>query len=95
LSLAADLLALGVTVNAIDPGPIDTGWMTADLRASLASASPAGRLARPDDLASVVRLLCADAAAGITGRIIRIQAAGVVDGLKRELADNRSRALRG
>ena len=85
LTLAAELEASGVAVNAIDPGPIDTGWMTADLRASLASASPAGRLARPEDLAVVVRLLCQDAARSITGRVIRIQSEGVVDNLKSEL----------
>ena len=28
LSLAADLVTPGVAVNAIDPGPIDTGWMS-------------------------------------------------------------------
>jgi len=86
LSLAADLLTLGVTVNAIDPGPIDTGWMTADVRARLTSASPTGSLARPEDLSSVVRLLCAETAAGITGRIIRIQSEGAVESLKPELA---------
>jgi 3-oxoacyl-[acyl-carrier protein] reductase len=85
LTLAAELVASGVAVNAIDPGPIDTGWMTADLRASLASASPAGRLARPEDLAVVVRLLCQDAARSITGRVIRIQSEGVVENLEREL----------
>ena len=59
--------------------------MTADLRASLASASPAGRLARPEDLAVVVRLLCDDVAGSITGRIVRIQSEGVVEKLKSEL----------
>ena len=89
LSLAADLATSGVAVNAVDPGPIDTGWMTADLRASLASASPTKGLARPEDVAVVVRLLCGDAAAGITGRIVRIQFEGVVERLKSELADLR------
>lgn len=87
LSLAAELLTSGVTVNAVDPGPIDTGWMTADVRTSLASASPTGSLARPKDLASVVRLLCTDAAAGVTGRIVRIQSESEVEDLKRELAN--------
>jgi 3-oxoacyl-[acyl-carrier protein] reductase len=92
LSLAADVLPLGVTVNSIDPGPIDTGWMTPDLRTTLAALSPTGSLARPADLASVVRLLCEDAAAGVTGRLVRIQAAGAVESLERELADHRVRA---
>ena len=87
LSVAADLRTSGVTVNAVDPGPIDTGWMTADVRTRLASASAGGRLAGPADLASVVRLLCTDAAAGITGRIIRIQSDGAVDNLRKELAN--------
>jgi 3-oxoacyl-[acyl-carrier protein] reductase len=86
LSLAADLAPAGVTVNAIDPGPIDTGWMTPDLRTSLTAASPAGTLARPEDLAAVVRLLCTEAAARITGRIIRIQADGEVASLINEVA---------
>lgn len=89
LSVAADLLASGVTVNAIDPGPIDTGWMTADVRDRLASQSPSGTLPRPDDLANVVRLLCTDAAAGITGRIIRMQSEGTLENLRKELAGNR------
>jgi 3-oxoacyl-[acyl-carrier protein] reductase len=85
LSLAAGLESSGVTVNAVDPGPIDTGWMSPDLRASLASASPSGSLAQPRDLATVVRLLCANAAARITGRIVRIQAEGALESLRHEL----------
>jgi 3-oxoacyl-[acyl-carrier protein] reductase len=85
LSLAAELRPSGVTVNAVDPGPIDTGWMTADIRNVLASASPTGRLAVQGDLADVVLALCTDAAARITGRIIRIQEPDVVENLKHEL----------
>ena len=87
VTLAAELTTSGVTVNAIDPGPIDTGWMPDDVRASLASASPAGRLAQPADVAAVVRLLSGDGAASITGRIIRIQSEGVVENLKTELVN--------
>ena len=87
LSLAPDALALGVTVNAIDPGPIDTGWMTADLNASLASASPAGTLPAAADLAAIVRLLCGDAAARVTGRIIRLQSEGAITALRAGVGD--------
>ena len=34
LSLSAGLAESGVAVNAIDPGPTDTGWISDDLRAS-------------------------------------------------------------
>jgi len=92
LSVTVDLLASGVTVNAIDPGPIDTGWMTADVRDRLTSQSPSGNLPRAEDLASVVRLLCTDAAAGITGRIVRMQSEGTVENLRKELASRRARS---
>jgi 3-oxoacyl-[acyl-carrier protein] reductase len=36
VTLSAELAARGVTVNAVDPGPTDTGWMTEDLRRDLA-----------------------------------------------------------
>src|SRR5580700_1069514 len=32
LSLASELAALGITVNAVDPGATDTGWMTEQMR---------------------------------------------------------------
>ena len=32
LSLASELAPLGITVNAVDPGPTDTGWMTDQMR---------------------------------------------------------------
>ena len=85
LSLAEDLKASDVTVNAVDPGAIDTGWMTSEVRTSLSEASPTGRLATPRDLADVVGALCTNAAAGITGRIIRIQESGAVENLTIEL----------
>jgi 3-oxoacyl-[acyl-carrier protein] reductase len=35
LAAAHELAHLGVTANAINPGPVDTGWMTDDLRQSV------------------------------------------------------------
>lgn len=87
LSLSAELAASGVAVNAIDPGPTDTGWIPDDLRATLVAASPTGKIGTPQDVAAVVRLLSGDGAARVTGRIIQLQAAGVVDNLKTELTN--------
>jgi 3-oxoacyl-[acyl-carrier protein] reductase len=89
LSLSAGLVESGVAVNAIDPGPTDTGWIPDDQRATLVAASAAGKIGTPQDVAAVVRLLAGDAAASVTGRIIRIQSHGVVDDLMTELANRR------
>lgn len=69
-SLAADVARLGITVNAIDPGPTDTGWMSPELRADVLSRFPAGRLGQPEDAARLVAFLAGDAAAWITGQVI-------------------------
>ncbi|MEO8372709.1 MAG: SDR family NAD(P)-dependent oxidoreductase [Candidatus Solibacter sp.] len=44
LSLSAAVARRGITVNAVDPGPTDTGWMSAELRDSLINSTPMGRL---------------------------------------------------
>jgi len=70
-SLASAVAAQGITVNAVDPGATDTGWMTPDLRRALEDASPQGRVGRPEDAARLVRFLASDDAAWITGQIVR------------------------
>jgi 3-oxoacyl-[acyl-carrier protein] reductase len=68
--LAAEVAHLGITVNAVDPGPTDTGWMDDDLRAALAVRAPAGRVGEPEDAARLVAWLCSDAAGWVTGQVI-------------------------
>jgi 3-oxoacyl-[acyl-carrier protein] reductase len=75
ITLAAELASQWITVNAVDPGPTDTGWMNDEQRAALAAASLTGRVARPEDTARVVRYLASEAAASVTGQIIRVTAA--------------------
>ena len=62
LSAAAELRDRNVTVNAIDPGPTDTGWMT----------EPIPGAGAPADSAPLVAFLCSDAAARITGQTFRV-----------------------
>jgi 3-oxoacyl-[acyl-carrier protein] reductase len=71
LSLSAAVAPLGITVNAIDPGPTDTGWMDANLRNSLLEAAPMRRLATPDDAARLITFLASEDARWITGQVIR------------------------
>lgn len=72
-TLAVEVAARGITVNAVDPGPTDDGWMSDDARARLRAASPDGRLAEPADTARAVGWLASDAAAGVSGRIVRVR----------------------
>ncbi len=70
VSLSAGLAPLGITVNAVNPGPTDTGWMTPELESALLPRFPFGRIGQPDDVARLVAFLASDAAAWITGQII-------------------------
>jgi len=68
LTLSAELAHRNITVNAIDPGPTDTGWISAEQRVALA-----GTISSPDATARVVRMLAGEAAAHVTGRVIRVK----------------------
>lgn len=70
ISLAAEVAHLGVTVNAVNPGPVDSGWMDDAVRAELGPRFPMGRLGEPDDPARLIAFLASDEARWITGQII-------------------------
>jgi 3-oxoacyl-[acyl-carrier protein] reductase len=70
LSAAAELAPRGITVNAVDPGPTDTGWMSPELRERIESEMPLGRLGRPEDSAALVAFLCSSEGGWITGQVI-------------------------
>lgn len=71
VAAAVELGPRGVTVNAVDPGPTDTGWMDDELREAIARSTPLGRLGRPEDAAELVAFLCSPRAGWITGRVLR------------------------
>jgi len=70
LSLSAEVAPLGITVNAVNPGPTDTGWMTERLKAELVRKTGLGRLGQPEDAARLIAFLCSEAAGWITGQVI-------------------------
>lgn len=71
LSLGAELAPRSITVNAVDPGPTDTGWMSPTLKARLEEAAPMGRVGTPEDAARLIRFLASKEAGWITGQVVR------------------------
>jgi 3-oxoacyl-[acyl-carrier protein] reductase len=69
-TLAAEVGHKGITVNAINPGPTDTGWMSEELKREIAPKFPSGRVGQPEDAAKLVAFLAGDEAAWITGQVI-------------------------
>ena len=76
-SLAREVGGLGITVNAIAPGFIDTD-MTQELAASqrekIARRSALGRMAEPVDVARSVAFLLGEAGRNITGTVLTVDA---------------------
>jgi 3-oxoacyl-[acyl-carrier protein] reductase len=70
VSLSPAVAPLGITVNAVNPGPTDTGWISPELARELLPKFPFGRLGAPEDAARLVAWLASDDAAWITGQII-------------------------
>jgi 3-oxoacyl-[acyl-carrier protein] reductase len=70
VTLSAELAPRHITVNAIDPGATDTGWMSPELYAQIKASTPMGRVGQPEDAARLITFLASDDAAWITGQII-------------------------
>jgi 3-oxoacyl-[acyl-carrier protein] reductase len=69
-SLAAHLAPRHITVNAVNPGPTDTGWATPEVHEELLARMPMGRWGLPDDAARLVAWLCSDEARWITAQVV-------------------------
>jgi 3-oxoacyl-[acyl-carrier protein] reductase len=75
-ALGKELARSGVTVNAVSPGAVSTPMLDLQLsleeQEELAEEIPAGRLGRPEEVASLIRFLCSPEAAYITGQVLRV-----------------------
>ena len=70
VAAAVELASRGIRANVINPGPIDTGWMTPEIRAAGLAQTPVGRLGTPADTADLVRFLMSDAGGWISGQVL-------------------------
>jgi 3-oxoacyl-[acyl-carrier protein] reductase len=74
-SLAREVAGRGITVNAVAPGFVETE-MTAALseaqRTFYTNVIPAGRIARPEEVAVAVAFLTSPAAGYITGHVLHV-----------------------
>ncbi len=69
-TLSAEVAHLGITVNAINPGPTSTGWMTEEIKQGLKPMFPFGRIGEPKDAARLITFLVSEEAEWITGQVI-------------------------
>jgi 3-oxoacyl-[acyl-carrier protein] reductase len=69
-SLAAELAPRRILVNALNPGPTDTGWATPELVEHELERLPLGRWGSPEDAARIVGWLATDEAEWVTGQVL-------------------------
>jgi 2-keto-3-deoxy-L-fuconate dehydrogenase len=88
-AMAADMLADGIRVNAVNPGTVDTPWVARLLdssadpvaeRAALQARQPNGRLVSADEVAGAVAYLASPRAGSTTGTAIAVD--GGMSGLR-------------
>lgn len=71
-SAAAELGPLGITVNVISPGPVQTGYIPPSEEKKLISEIPLRRIGQPQDIADVIVFLASEQARWLTGQLITV-----------------------
>lgn len=75
ISAARELGPLSISANALNPGPVDTGWMDDALRSALTEQHPLGRMGTPADIAGVVSFLVSAEGRWISGQLLHADGA--------------------
>jgi NAD(P)-dependent dehydrogenase (short-subunit alcohol dehydrogenase family) len=76
-SVALEVVGSGIRVNAVAPGPVDTGMLTRftatpENKAALVSTVPMARLGLPEEQGDSIVFIASDEAAFITGHILNV-----------------------
>jgi 3-oxoacyl-[acyl-carrier protein] reductase len=67
---AAELGPLGITVNVVSPGPVQSGYISADMEKKLIKEIPLGRVGLPEDISAAVVFFASEQAGWITGQLV-------------------------
>ena len=69
-TISQEIAKKGITINAVNPGLTDTGWLDEKQEKMYGERFPMGRLGQPQDIAKLVCFLASKNAEWITGQII-------------------------
>jgi len=75
--VALETVKSGIRVNAVAPGPIDTGMLTRftgtpENKAALTTTVPMNRLGRSEEIAEAIVFIASDDASFITGHVLNV-----------------------
>ena len=71
-SIAIEVGPLGITVNTIAPGPVQTGYIRKELENELIPTIPLQRIGQPADIADAIVFLASEQARWLTGQVIKV-----------------------
>ena len=69
-SAAAELGPLGITVNIVSPGPVQSGYISPQMERVLLGDIPLRRVGQPTDIADAIVFLASEQARWITGQLL-------------------------
>lgn len=69
-TLSQEIAKKEITINAVNPGPNDTGWMDEKMKNELEAQFPMKRLGKPKDAANLIGFLASEEAEWVTGQLI-------------------------
>ncbi len=72
-TLADHLADRSITLNTVNPGPVDTGYASPEEREAVRHRFPSGRWGAPDDPARLIGWLATDEAEWVTGQVINTE----------------------
>lgn len=73
LQLSFELREKGITINAVDPGPTDTGWMSDEIKKIILAESKIGRINTPEDAAALVVSFIHGDKEAVTGSVLHAE----------------------